>query len=85
MQQLYNWQLNKSKASVKQGKSVKLSVSGLKNTQITWKTSNKKIAAVSKNGVVKAKKAGTVIITAVTPDGSVMSCNVTVRKKVKNT
>ena len=82
-QQLYNWKLNKSKASVKQGKSVRLSVSGLKNTQITWKTSNKKIASVSKEGVIKAKRAGTVIITAVTPDGSVMSCNVTVRKKAK--
>lgn len=75
-----SWKLNKSKASLKQGKSLKLSVAGLKNTQITWKTSNKKVASVSKSGVVKAKKAGTAVITAVTPDGSVMSCSVKVRK-----
>ena len=32
---------------------------------VTWKTSNKKVATVSAKGVVKAKKAGTVKITAI--------------------
>ena len=37
---------------------------------VTWKTSNKKIAVVSAEGVVTAKKAGTVTITAAAADGS---------------
>ncbi len=82
-QQLYNWSLNKTKATIRQGKTAKLSVKGLKNTDITWKTSNKRIALVSAKGVIKAKKPGTAVITAVTPDGSVMTCTVKVMKKAK--
>ena len=36
---------------------------------VTWKTSNKKIATVSKNGLVKPKKTGSVTITATTSRG----------------
>ncbi len=82
-QKLYQWKLNKAKAVLKQGKKVRLSVKGLKNSQIHWKTSAPKIASVSKNGVVKAKKEGTAVITAVTEDGSVMTCSVKVKKKAK--
>ncbi len=39
------------------------------NQKVTWKTSNKKIATVNGKGVVKAKKKGTVTITAVSKDG----------------
>lgn len=82
-QELYNWELNKTNVSVRQGKTVRLSVKGPKNTDIVWKTSNKRIAAVSAKGLVKAKKPGTAVVSAVTPDGSVMTCKVKVLKKAK--
>ena len=53
---------------VKKGKKVKLKATILpkKSTQkkVVWSTNKKKIATVSKSGVVKAKKNGTAIITA---------------------
>lgn len=77
---VYHGKLNKVKATVKKGKKVQLSVKGLSKKKVTWKTSNKKIAAVSKSGVVKAKKSGSVTITAITPDGSVFTCKIKVKK-----
>lgn len=56
----------------------KLKVTGGKG-KITWKSSNKKIATVSKKGVVKAKKGGTCTITA-KRDGKTMKCKVKVPK-----
>ena len=44
---------------------------------IEWKSSDKKIAAVSKAGVVTAKKPGTVTITARTVDGSNREASIT--------
>ena len=57
--------LNKTKATLKKGKSLtlKATVSG-KSKKVTWKSSNSKIASVSKTGKVTAKKAGTATITA---------------------
>ena len=59
------------------GKSIKLTASILpknaKTKSVAWKTSNKKVATVNKNGVVKINKraAGkTVTITAIAKDGS---------------
>lgn len=48
--------------------------------KVTWKSSNKKIAAVNPKGKVTAKKAGTVTITA-KANGVSAKCKVTVRKK----
>lgn len=45
------------------GKTKKLKISGCKDV-ITWTSSNKKIATVSKTGVVKGKKYGNAVITA---------------------
>ena len=48
---------------------------------IVWKSSNKKVATVSKKGVVTAKKKGNTNITATTKDGKVVAtCKVTVKK-----
>ncbi|MCI8890507.1 MAG: hypothetical protein HFH34_04010 [Eubacterium sp.] len=47
------------------GEKVHLYIKGYKNSkEIIWKTSNKKIATVSKNGIVTAKKGGTAKISA---------------------
>ncbi len=80
---LFHWKLNKSRAAVKQGRTLRLYVEGSGSTKVTWKTSDKKVASVSKNGTVKGKKAGTAMISAVTADGSVMTCQVTVKKKAE--
>ncbi len=49
-------------------------------SKITFKSSNIKVATVDKKkGVVKAKKAGTVTITATAPGGAKATCKVTVK------
>lgn len=55
--------LNKSRITVKVGKTVKLKVRNTKK-RVKWKSSNRKIATVSKKGRVKGKKQGKAIITA---------------------
>ena len=60
--------LNKTTYTLKKGKKVKLKATILpkKSTQkkVVWTSNKKKIATVSKSGVVKAKKKGTAVITA---------------------
>ena len=77
---LYSWELNKKKVTIKKGKTTRLFIDGLENSRITWSTSKKKVASVTKNGKVKAKKKGTAYITAVTYDGTVLRCKVRVKK-----
>ena len=48
----------------------KVRPSGASDKRVTWRSSNKKVATVSKNGVVTAKKAGEAEITVKTRDGS---------------
>ena len=66
--------LSKTKASLTVGKTLKLKATvapkKASSKSVVWKTSNKKIATVSANGVVKGIKAGTVKITALAKDGS---------------
>ena len=58
--------LNVKNTSMAVGDTLQLSVKGTKKkVKVTWKSSNKKVATVSKKGVIKAKKAGTVKITAI--------------------
>jgi len=61
--------LNKSKADLQMGKSIKLKAtvtpSDADNKEITWKSSNTKVATVDSTGKVTAKKAGNVTITAI--------------------
>ena len=61
------------KISVGSSKTVKatLQPSNVTNTDVTWSSSDKKIATVSSKGVVKGIKAGTVKITATSGDGAV--------------
>ena len=74
------------KHNLKKGKKLKLKVKAkpgkkLASTQYCWKSSNKKIAAVSAKGVVKAKKKGTVKITVYATDGSGKKKSVKIKVK----
>jgi hypothetical protein len=71
--------LNKTKAAVNVGKTVKLKVTNYKNSKVTWSSSNKKVATVTSNGKVKGIKAGKATITAKVGQKSV-KCKITVRK-----
>ena len=70
--------LNKTKISVKTGKTYTLKVNGTTRMP-KWKSSNKKVATVSKTGKVTAKKAGTAKITA-TIGKTRLTCTVKVKK-----
>lgn len=77
--------INKSKLSLTAGKTYTLKITGTKK-QVTWSSSNKKAATVSKTGKVTAVKAGKATITA-KAGGKKYTCKVTVVKaaKAKNT
>ena len=85
----YTITLNKTVYTMKKGKSVKLKAALNKAAQkegVEWKSSNLKIATVSKSGKVTAKKNGKVTITATAADGSKKSGKVTlyVGKMIKS-
>lgn len=71
--------LNRKKVTLYVGKSVKLKLKGTK-AKVKWSSSKKKIATVSKKGLVKAKKKGTCKITAKSLSKKYV-CKVTVKKK----
>ena len=75
--------LNKSKLSLKVGKSFTLKLKNAKSKKVKWSSSKKKIATVSKNGKVKAKKKGSCKITAKYKKKKYV-CKVTVKKKTSN-
>ena len=70
--------LNNKTKSVYLGQKFTLKVIGGSGT-VKWKSADRKIASVDKNGVVKTKKAGKTTITA-TRNGVQMKCKVTVKK-----
>lgn len=70
--------LNKTSLKLKKGKSTTLKLTGTKS-KVTWSTSNKKIAKVSKNGKVTAVKKGKVNIIA-SVGGKKYVCKVTCTK-----
>ena len=71
--------LSSTKKTVTAGTSFTLKLNGTKQT-VKWYTSNKKIATVSKTGVVKTLRAGSVKITAKV-GGKSYVCRVTVKAK----
>ncbi|WP_026834497.1 Ig-like domain-containing protein [Eubacterium xylanophilum] len=77
--------LSKVKAKLKVGKTLKLKVKNKKG-KVTWKSTKKKVATVSKKGVVKALKKGKAIIKATVKRGKkkqVLKCKITVVNKKK--
>lgn len=76
--------LNITKKKISVGSSFQLKVKGKvsRKTVVTWKSSNKKIAVVSKKGKVTGKKAGKAQITVkVGGNNKKAVCKVTVQKK----
>lgn len=73
--------ISKKKATICVGEKLTLKVTG--TGTVKWKTSNKKIASVSKNGVITGKKVGNCTITA-TKSGVKYTCKVKVKKIPKN-
>lgn len=73
--------LNKTKATIYVGKTVTLKLKNNKK-KVKWKTSNKKVATVSKSGKVKGKKAGKAVIKAKVGKKS-YKCKITVKKSKK--
>lgn len=70
--------LNKTKATLYVGKTTTLKVTGT-SKDVTWKSSNKKVAVVSSKGKVTAKQEGTATITARVQKKS-YKCKITVKK-----
>lgn len=74
--------LKNTKATIKVGKTTKLAIKSktLKTDKVSqYSTSDKKIATVSKKGVVKGIKAGTATITVKMKSGANATCKVTVK------
>lgn len=68
-----------TKATVKVGKTKKISATATPATKITYKSSNKKIATVNAKGVITGKKAGKATI-SVKANGKTVKVKVTVKK-----
>jgi len=76
--------LSSNKATLKVGEIIKLKATlkpkNVTDKTITWKSSNKKVATVDKNGKVTAKKKGTCVITVTIANGKKAKCKITVNK-----
>ncbi len=72
-----NQKLNASKLNLRVGKYYTLNLKGAVS-KVTWKTSNSKIVAVNQKGLIKGKKKGKAVITAVHA-GKSYKCTVTVK------
>ncbi len=70
--------ISRKKVTLSKGKCYTLKMKGTSG-KVTWKSSDKKVASVSKKGKVKAKKAGSAKITA-TVRAKKFTCKVIVRK-----
>ena len=77
--------LNKKKVTLHAGGTLQLKTK-LKpkgsTAKIKWKSSKKKVASVSQNGTVTARKKGKAVITAQLPNGKKAKCKITVKKAV---
>ena len=78
--------LNKTKATIKKGDTLQLSVKKVTpttavNQKVKWTTSDKKVATVDKNGKVTAKGSGTCVITCTAQDGSGKTAKVKITVK----
>lgn len=80
--------LNKTKTTLtitkkKTKPAVQLKVKNAAGRKVKWTTSNKKVATVSKNGKVVAKKKGVAVITVKVKGSKTLRCKVTVKDNRK--
>ncbi len=75
--------LNKTKKTLYVGQTQQLTLKNYKKT-VLWTSSDKKIASVDADGVVKALKKGKATITATTAKGSTYTCKITVKNPYVN-
>lgn len=68
--------------TLSQGKTLQLKINGVKAKKVKWKSSNKKVATVSKNGTVKAVKTGKTTISG-KYKGITFKTKITVKETVK--
>lgn len=74
--------ISSTSKKVVKGKSFTLKVKNTGGKKVTWKSSNKKVATVSKKGKVTAKRAGSATITA-TVAGKKLTCKVKIYGSAK--
>lgn len=76
--------LNKTSITLEKGKTTTLTAtinpSNATNKNVTWSSNNTNVATVN-NGTIKANKAGTATITAISNNGKSASCKITVKAK----
>lgn len=76
--------LSKKSLIIPEGKKVKLTATVLpanaSNKSVTYSSSNKKVAKITKNGTLQALKTGTAVITAKTANHKSVTCKITVTK-----
>lgn len=72
--------LKKKSVTIKKGKTYAIGVKNTASAKLTYKTSKKKIATVTSDGIVKAKKKGTCKITVTTYNGKKATLKVKVKK-----
>lgn len=71
-------EINRTKISIKVGKTYTLNITG-SDKNVQWKSSNTSVAKINTRGIVTAKKAGKVTITAFV-NNEIYICEVTIRK-----
>ena len=72
--------LNKTRYTLRVGQTFKLVVNNLGNNKVTWESNNTNIATVDQSGMITAVKAGKCIISAKLSNGTILKCNLTVRR-----
>lgn len=70
---------NVSAATMNKGMELALTTDAAKSETLTWKSSSKSVASVSKDGVVTAKKAGKATITVTSSSGKSAEIKITVK------
>lgn len=70
--------LNSHTLTMFKGEKTTLKIEGISNSMVTWKTSNKTVVSVNKNGVITANKAGKAVISG-KYRGITFKCTITVQ------